>query len=179
MSKISQLIFYFSLAGLLLLGAPLVLRRRYPGQGASLFKYSALAAVTFLVTVNLLGTVVMGFRSAQGALGSSTNPQLRIASGFFDSLDHNAEDLLTTGKELFAPTLARLQGNGDDQPAVVLFENGQRVVKDAQVFVTVAKTFKKLDAVRARRRHRAARRRTLRRTGARGGRARGCWSRSS
>ncbi len=147
MAKISYTILYFSLAGLLLLLGPLVLRRRYPGQTASLLKYSALAALTFVVTVNLFGTVVLGFRTAQGALGAATNPQLRIASGFFDSLDHNAEELLITGKELFAPTLAQLQGNGDEQPTVVLLENGQRVIKDAKVFVSVAKMFKKLDVV--------------------------------
>src|SRR5262249_49180565 len=46
-----------SLAGLLLLLMPLALRRKYPGQGKVLFKYSALAAATFFVTVNLFGGV--------------------------------------------------------------------------------------------------------------------------
>ena len=37
---------------------PLVLAKKYPGQGSVLFKYSALAAVTFFVTVNLFGGVL-------------------------------------------------------------------------------------------------------------------------
>jgi hypothetical protein len=126
---------------------PLVLRKKYPGQGKKLFSYSALAALTFVVTVNLFGTVVLGFRSAQAALGSATNPQLHVVSGFFDSLDNNAEDYVVMGKELFAPTLAQLQGNSDEQPVAVLIENGKKIVKDANVFVTVAKAFKKLDVV--------------------------------
>ena len=147
MGKISALIRWFSLAGLLLLAMPLVLRKKYPGQGAMLLKYSALAAVTFVVTVNLFGMVVLGFRGAQAGLGQATNPQLRIASGFFDTIDRNAEDYLVMGKELFAPTLERLQGNSDEQPAAILIENGTKIVKDAQVFLTIAKAFKKVDFV--------------------------------
>jgi hypothetical protein len=147
MAKIGASIGWFSLAGLLLLLMPLALRRKYPGRGAALFKYSALAAVTFVVTVNLFGTVVIGFRTAQGALGSSTNPQLRIAAAFFDSLDKNADDYIVMGKELFAPTLEQLQGNTDEQPATVLIENGKKIVKDADVFISIAKAFKKLDVV--------------------------------
>ncbi len=147
MGKISALIGWFSLSGLLLLFMPLVLRKRYPGQGAALFKYSALAAVTFVVTVNLFGGVVLGFRTAQSKLGPATNPQLKIAAAFFDTIDHNADDYLVLGKELFAPTLAQLQGDSDEQPAAVLIENGKKLIKDADVFVTIARAFKKVDFV--------------------------------
>jgi hypothetical protein len=147
MATIGRLIGWFSLAGLLLLLMPLVLRGRYPGKGKELMKYSALAAVTFVVTVNLFGVVVLGFRSAQAGLGSATNPQLHVVSGFFDSLDKNADDYAIVGKELFGPTLAQLQGDTDEQPVAILLENGKKLVKDADVFVTVAKAFKKLDVV--------------------------------
>ncbi len=145
MSKIAMLIRWFSLLGLLLLAMPLVLRKRYPGQGAQLFKYSALAAGTFVLIVNLFGLVVVGYRTTAAALGTATNPQLHIASGFFDVLDAQAETYQVLGNSLFGPTLEQLQSDTDEQPAAVLIENGQQLIKDASVFVTIARTFKKLD----------------------------------
>ncbi|NVB79759.1 MAG: hypothetical protein HOV81_15290, partial [Kofleriaceae bacterium] len=147
MSKFSAGISIFSLLGLLLLFMPLVLARRYPGQGKTLFKYSALAALTFVVTVNLFGGVLFGMKTVQGALGGYTNPSLAIARGTFDTLDRNAEEYITMGKELFVPTLAQLQGNSEEQPSLLILENGKKIVKKAQVFVSVAKTVKKLDFV--------------------------------
>ena len=137
----------FSLAGILLLVTPLVLRKKYPGQGKVLFKYSSLAAVTFFVTVNLFGGVLLMMRTAQTALGPLANPTLAIASGTFDTLDTNADEYVTTGKELFVPTLEQIKANPDEQPAVLLLENGTKVVKDAMVFVRVANVFKKVSFV--------------------------------
>jgi len=147
MAQFSMFVFFFSLAGLLLLVMPLVMAKKYPGKMGVMFKYSALAAVTFFVTVNLFGGVLMGMRTVQGSLGSMTNPSLAIAAGTFDTLDRNAEEYITMGKELFAPTLEQLRNNSDEQPSVVLLENGQKIVKDAKVFVSVAKMFKKVDFI--------------------------------
>jgi hypothetical protein len=147
MAQFSMFIFFFSLGGLLLLALPLVMAKKYPGKMGVMFKYSALAAVTFFVTVNLFGGVLMGMRTVQGSLGSLTNPSLAIAAGTFDTLDRNAEDYITMGKELFAPTLEQLRNNSDEQPSVALIENGQKIVKDAKVFVSVAKMFKKVDFI--------------------------------
>jgi hypothetical protein len=147
MARIALVIFFISLAGVLLLLTPLFLAKKYPGKGAMLFKYSAIAAVTFFITVNLFGGVAVGFRSAQGALGKLTNPQMKIAEGFFDSLDKEADELKGIAPQLLAPTLYQLQDNSDDQPTVALIENGQRLIADAHVFVTIASLFKKLDWV--------------------------------
>src|SRR5262249_34709452 len=136
MVKIATIIFFVSLAGVLLLAMPLVLAKKYPGKGGMLFKYSALAAVTFFITVNLFGGVAVGFRSAQAALGKLTNPQVKIAEGFFDSLDKEADELKGIAPQLLAPTLYQLQ-NSDEQPTVALLENGQKLIKDAHVFVTI------------------------------------------
>jgi hypothetical protein len=144
MRKIAIFVSLFSLTGFLLLFMPLALRKKYPGQGANLLKYSALAAVTFFVTVNLFGAIVLGMRGAQGAVGNQTNPQLRLAAGFFDTLDHNAPRYVVTGRELFAPTLEALDGKSDEQPAALLIANGQKVVKKASVFVRIAKMFKQV-----------------------------------
>ncbi|MEO8698838.1 MAG: hypothetical protein ABI867_02310 [Kofleriaceae bacterium] len=145
MRNFSIFVFAFSTLGLLLLVMPLALRTKYPGQGKTLFKYSALAAVTFFVTVNLFGGVLFGLRTVQGALGNYTNPSIAIAAGTFDTLDKNAEDYIITGKELFGPTLEQMRNHPDEQPSVLLLENGQRLVKDAQVFLTVKKAIKSVD----------------------------------
>ena len=144
MAQFSVGIFVFSLFGFGLLAMPLAMRRKYPGKGKVLFKYSALAAVTFFVTVNLFGGVLYGMKSAQGALGNLTNPSLAIASATFDTLDENAEDYIVMGKELFVPTLMQLQGNSDEQPSVLLLENGLKVVQDAKVFMSIAKMFRRV-----------------------------------
>jgi len=146
MATIARIIRWISIAGVLLLAMPLFLRKKYPNQLGVLFKYSALAAVTFFVAVNLFGVVALGFRGAQAALAQQTNPQIKIVEGFFDALDEHAEEFLPVGSALFAPTLYQLQ-DSDDQPTVVLIENGQRLFKDAHVFVTIAQMFKKLDVV--------------------------------
>ena len=109
MVKIATIIFFISLAGVLLLLTPLFLAKKYPGNGGLLFKYSALAALTFFITVNLFGGVAVGFRSAQAALGRLTNPQIKIAEGFFDSLDKEADELKDIAPQLLAPTLYQLQ----------------------------------------------------------------------
>jgi len=147
MAKFSLGIFAFSLLGFGLLLMPLFLKKRYPGKGSVLFKYSGLAAITFFVTVNLFGGVLFGMKTAQGALGGATNPTLAVAGGTFDTLYDNADDYITMGKELFVPTLMALEGNSEDQPAVLLLENGMKVVNDAKVFMSVAKMFKKLNVV--------------------------------
>jgi hypothetical protein len=147
MSQFSLGIFCFSLLGFGLLFVPLALRKKYPGKGSVLFKYAALAAVTFFLTVNLFGGVLYGMKTAQGALGDKTNPSLAIASGTFDTLYDNADDYITMGKELFVPTLMQLEGNSDEQPAAIMIQNGIKIVHGAKVFVSIAKMFKKLNVV--------------------------------
>ena len=146
MTKFATGVVVFSALGLLLLLTPLGLAKKYPGQGKNLFKYAALAAVTFIVTVNLFGAVLLGLRYVQAQLGTRTNPTLAIASGTFETLDTHAEEYAVMGKELFAPTLEQLRG-GEEQPAVVLLANGQKIVKDASVFVDVANTLKKVSVL--------------------------------
>ncbi len=137
----------FSLTGLLILLMPLALRKKYPGQGGVLFKYSALAALTFIVSVNLFGGVMVGVRGVQGALSSFTDPKIAIATGTFDTLDDHAEKYLTMGKQLFAPTLEQMRGNSDEQPAALILQNGQKIIKDAKVFLSIKKMFKKVDFI--------------------------------
>ncbi|MBA3539629.1 MAG: hypothetical protein H0T79_08355 [Deltaproteobacteria bacterium] len=147
MQKFSLIVVGFSALGLLLLLMPLALGKKYPGQGALLFKYSALAALVFIVTVNMFGGVIYGFRIVQGAMSSYTNPSTAIAAGTFDTLDDNADSYVTTGKELFGPSLDQMKKDPDAQPAAILIENGMKVVQDAKVFMSIAKLFKKVDFI--------------------------------
>jgi hypothetical protein len=145
MAKFSWMVFGLSCCGLLLFAMPLALKKKYPGQGAVLFKYSGLAAMTFFVTVNLFGGVLFGMRSVQGALSSYTNPSVAIASGTFDTLYNNADEFVTTGKELFLPTLEQMRNNPDEPPAATILANGMKIVQDAKVFMSMAKLFKKVE----------------------------------
>jgi hypothetical protein len=146
MTQFTWVIIGCSLAGFLMLFAPLFLRKKYPGQDTTLVKYSALAAGTFFVTVLAFGGVLFAMKTAQGEVGA-TSPKIAVAGGFFDTLDENAEQYITMGKELFAPTLEQLTSKSDEEPAVALIANGQKIVKDAMVFVRVAKMYKKLNFV--------------------------------
>lgn len=144
MSQFALGIFVISLLGLGLLFMPLGLAKKYPGKSGLLFKYAGLAALTFFVTVNLFGGVLFGLRTVQGALAGLTNPGAAIAGGTFDTLDEHAEEYIVMGKELFAPTIEQMKANPDEPPAALILENGQRLVKDASVFLTVAGMFKQI-----------------------------------
>ena len=147
MATFSLIVTIVSLAGFLLLLMPLFLAKKYPGKGGLLFKYSALAAVTFVVTVNLFGGVLYGMRTVQGALSNYTNPSIAIAAGTFDTLDEQADKFIVMGKELFLPTIEQMRNAPDEQPSVQLLENGMKIVQDAKVFLSIAKMFKKIDFI--------------------------------
>ncbi|MFN0249748.1 MAG: hypothetical protein ACKV2T_22895 [Kofleriaceae bacterium] len=147
MATFSLIVTIVSLGGFLLLFMPLFLAKKYPGKTGMLFKYSALAAVVFVVTVNLFGGVLYGMRTVQGALSNYTNPSIAIASGTFDTLDEQADKFIVMGKELFLPTIEQMRNAPDEQPSVQLLENGVKIVQDAKVFLSIAKMFKKIDFV--------------------------------
>ncbi|HEU0032697.1 MAG TPA: hypothetical protein VFQ53_18830 [Kofleriaceae bacterium] len=147
MATFSLIVHGVSLLGIFLLLMPVFLKKKYPGQGKLLFKYSALAAITFIVTVNLFGGVLFGLRTVQGELSNYTNPSIAIASGTFDTLDDNAEEYITTGKELFAPTLEQMRLHPEEQPSVLILENGLKIVKDAKVFLSIKNMIKKVDFI--------------------------------
>jgi hypothetical protein len=145
MRTFSLIVVGISFLGIFLLLMPLFLKKKYPGQGKVLFKYSALAAVTFIVTVNLFGGVLYGLRTVQSGLSRYTNPSVAIANGTFDTLHDDAHKYITTGKELFLPTLEAMRKNPEEQPAVLILQNGQKIVKDAKVFISIKDMIKRVD----------------------------------
>jgi len=145
MRTFSYIVTGFSALGIFLLLMPLALKKQYPGQGKVLFKYSALAAVTFIVTVNLFGGVMYGLRKVQGTLSNYTNPSLALVGGTFDTLDRDADKFTTMGKELFGPSLEQMRKHPDELPINIMLENGQRIVKDAKVFISIKNMMKRID----------------------------------
>jgi hypothetical protein len=147
MGIVSTIVSVVSVLGLGLLLMPLLLRKRYPGQGAVLWKYSALAAVIFIVTINLFAGVFAVLRTAQMVAGQATNPQIQLVDATFDVLDEKAEDLAEVGPILIEPTLMQLDGSSDEPLPVLLLENIQTLQKDLTVFQTVATFFKGISGV--------------------------------
>lgn len=81
---------------------PLSLTRRYPDRRAQLWKASAIAAVTFVVTVALLGATLLVMRTVQGKVAiESTSPRMVVANGVFDVLeqDQYVEELSALSRE--------------------------------------------------------------------------------
>lgn len=135
----------FALCGVFLLALPLVLRRKYPGQGRTLFKYSALAALLFFLAVNLFAVVLLAMRGAQGAVGEYTNPQVQIVESTFDLFAKKAEDLSVIGPTLVEPTLASLTGDSDQPVVSQMLANVQKLKSDFTVFTSIASVFQKVD----------------------------------
>ncbi len=145
LDKLGLALGIFSLLGALLLFLPLKLKKKYPGQGRLLFKYSALAALLFFLAVNLFASVMFAMRGAQGVLGQQTNPQLKIVDATFDLFDDKAEDLAAIGPALIEPTLASLTGESDEPVVSTLLGNVQRFQSKLTVFQSLASMFKKVD----------------------------------
>ncbi|MBE7448149.1 MAG: hypothetical protein HS111_04450 [Kofleriaceae bacterium] len=145
MAQIAAVLSLVSLGGLLLLGAPLVLRRRFPGQGAVLWKYSALAAVMFVLAVNLFTGVLLLMRGSQAVMGQATNPQLQVVESTFDLMYDKAPDLAEIGPVLIEPTLVGLTGESEEPVLTIMLENVQKLRSDFTVFTTVGTFFKRLD----------------------------------
>jgi hypothetical protein len=135
----------FALCGVFLLGLPLVLRKKYPGKGGPLFKYSALAALLFFLAVNLFAVVLFVMRGAQGVLGEHTNPQVQIVESTFDLFADKADDLALIGPTLVEPTLASLTGESEEPVVTQMLANAQRLKQDFTAFSKVGAVFKKVD----------------------------------
>ncbi len=147
MGVVSQIVSALAFLGFGLLAMPLLLRKRYPGKGPILWKYSAVAALLFFVTVNLFAGVLSVLRFGQMIGGGLTNPQVQIVSATFDVIDEQAEELAPMGPVLIEPTLASLDASSDDPMPVMLLDNVSRFGNELSIFATVGKFFKRLDWV--------------------------------
>ena len=140
----------FSIVSALALGLllmPLILRKRYPGKSGVLWKYSAISALLFFVTINLFAGVLSVLRVGQMVGGGMTNPQVQIVQATFDTIDENAEDIAPMGPVLIEPTLAALQPGSEDPLPVLLLNNVQKFNNELTVFKKVASFFKSVNWV--------------------------------
>lgn len=141
MDRIAAILSLIAWGGLLLLFMPLVLRRRYPGQGGVLMKYSLVAGLLFFLTVNLFAAVLVTMRATQGALGRYTNPQIVLVEATFDLIAAKADDMVEIGPLLIEPTLASLSGDTDEPVVSIMLDNVQKLRSDLTVFGAVGDFF--------------------------------------
>jgi len=141
MATMSTVLGWVSLGGLLLLFLPLALRKKYPGQDALLFKYSALAAGVCVVVVFLFSRVLLLLRGIQGALSSIANPQVAVIDASFQVLDDNVEDLVEVGPVLIEAPLAQVASGEEDSLPLAIIQNIQRINEDITIFKTIARQF--------------------------------------
>ena len=141
MATLSSVLGWFSLAGLLLLLLPLSLRKKYPGQEKLLFRYSAVAAGTFVVAVWLFSRVVLLLKAIQGGLSSLTNPQVVVVDATFTVLEDNVEDLVDVGPMLIEAPLAQVASGEQDSLPMAILDNVSRIGEDITVFENIARQF--------------------------------------
>ncbi len=147
LDRIAVVLSLFACCGVFLLLMPFVLKRKYPNQTGTLFKYSALAALLFFLAVNLFAVVLFTMRGTQSVLGKYTNPQVKMVSSTFDLIEEKAEDMADIGPILIEPTLASLTGDTDAPVLTIMLDNVQKLKNDMHVFTTVGNFFKKLNWV--------------------------------
>lgn len=147
MGALSAGIGWFSLAGFFLLFTPLFLHKKYPGKFGLLFKYSLLACVSFIVSVNLFASVMLLMKSAQGIAGSATNPQYSIAEATFDVLSEQAEELAVIGPTLLEAPLARVASGEEENVVSAILNNVQTLKADVMVFKRIGDWFKGLSGL--------------------------------
>lgn len=145
MSRIAMGLSLVACAGVLMFLAPLFLRRRYPGRGGVLWKYSAVSAGMFFLAVNLFAGVLMLMRGAQTLAGEHTNPQVQVVKATFDLFDAKAEDLALIGPTIIEPTLVSLEESSDKPVLSIMLDNLGALRQDAGVFSSVGEFFRKLD----------------------------------
>jgi hypothetical protein len=141
MSRIGIGLVAFSFASWLILLAPLFLSKKYPGKGALLFKFSAIAAASAFLVINLFAGVVFTIKTVQAVAGKEVNPVIKIVVASLDGIEEQAEDLVEFGPQLIQPTLDHIT-EGEDPMPVPLLENAKKVAKDAQPFINIAKALK-------------------------------------
>ncbi|MFO0634696.1 MAG: hypothetical protein U0168_17775 [Nannocystaceae bacterium] len=147
MATMTSVLSWVSLGGLLLLLLPLALRKKYPGQDAILWKYSALAAGVCTVVVFLFAQVLLLLREVQGALSSLTNPQVAVIDASFQVLEDNVDSLVDVGPVLIEAPLAQVASGEQDSLPLAILDNISRINEDVTVFKNIARQFEGVSAL--------------------------------
>jgi hypothetical protein len=143
---INRLILGLTCAGPLLLLLPVFVARRYPGKLGTLFRYSALSAVLFSVTVLLFSIPLLIFSEVWEEIVIVSDPRLRSVDAAFDLMDQNAAEFLSRDLPL-KPTLEQAASGEAQSFATVLLDNLIEVRRQAEVFEPLVDIYRKLDWV--------------------------------
>ncbi|MFO0618191.1 MAG: hypothetical protein U0414_36700 [Polyangiaceae bacterium] len=135
-----------SLLSFLLLLMPLFLRKKYPGQGAKLFRISLYAALAMFGSFLLLSGVLVGMRIVQAKLGQLTNPGLVFSDGAFDAADKMVEDIAASPGLILKPLEDVATGRTDDLGLAIL-QNAAQFKKEVTVFKDVWNFYKSVNWV--------------------------------
>ncbi len=135
-----RIMWAFSLFGLFMLGAPLILGWRYPlRRFPTLVWYSIISAGLFM----LVGSILVGLyaltRYTSGLVSTAYNPQLSITESLFDFLISRADSLTEIGPTVIEPTVDAMQ-QGPNSPALqLIFENAESFSETLKVFFVLAR----------------------------------------
>jgi hypothetical protein len=145
-APINKLIMGLVCAGPLLLLLPLFIARRHPGKLGTLFRYSALSALLFSMTVLLFSIPLLIFSEVWEELALGADPRLRSVQAAFDLMDQDAEDFLSRDLPL-APTLEQAASGGAESFATLLIDNLIEVRQQAEVLEPLVEVYRRLDWV--------------------------------
>ncbi|MBX7078430.1 MAG: hypothetical protein K1X88_04515 [Nannocystaceae bacterium] len=144
LGKLITLLLLLSPAGLLLLAMPLVLKKKYPNQGPTLWRASAIAAVAFTGAMIMFTGLLYVLRVVQNEAGMQTNPQIRVVEASFDAVDRNLDEIAALPGLLEVP-LQQLMAGQVDALEVAILQNVQSFKEDVTVFKNVAEMFKSVN----------------------------------
>ena len=144
LGKIMMLLVGLSPLGLLLLFAPLVLKKQYPNQMPTLVRASALASVAFIGAMLMFTGLLFLLRVIQNEAAMATNPQIRVIEASFDAVDKNLEEVAAMPGLIEVP-LQRLRDGEADSLGVALLENVKAFKSDFEAFDGVAEMFKSVN----------------------------------
>jgi hypothetical protein len=144
--KVTGILAWLSLSGILLLLLPFVQKNKYPGQTGKLLGYSAMAGAALTLAILMLTGVLFAMRTVQGAMAEQTNPQLVVQDAAFDAADDHLEDVAAMPGLLLVPLQQVSTGEQEDL-GVAILENAAQFQEDFQVFKSVAGHLKAMQGV--------------------------------
>lgn len=148
MNTLAMVLGGVSLCSFLLLLMPLFMKKKFPGQGAKLFRISLYASLAMFGSFLLLSGVLLGMRVVQAKMGEYTNPGLVFSDGAFDAADKQVEDIAASPGLMLKPLEDVTVGKSDDLSLAVL-QNAAQFKKDVVVFMDIYKFYKNINWIMA------------------------------
>lgn len=148
MNLLAMILGGLSLCSFFLLLMPVFLGKKFPGQGAKLFRIGLYTSLAMFGSFVLLSGVLLGMRVVQAKMGEYTNPGLVFSDGAFDAADKQVEDIAASPGLMLKPLEDVTVGKSDDLSLAVL-QNASHFKKEVTVFMDVFKFYKSVHGVLA------------------------------